>query len=62
MAPIYVVYEAGVFRPLEPLDLPEGTAVTFELRIAEGNRASENGEIYELYNLQIHTSPARAEV
>jgi predicted DNA-binding antitoxin AbrB/MazE fold protein len=27
MKPIAAVYEKGVFRPIEPVDLPEGTTV-----------------------------------
>ncbi len=30
---IQAVYENGVFRPIEPLDLPEHTEVEFDLRI-----------------------------
>ena len=37
---IHAVYEDGVFRPTEPVDLPEHTAVEFEPRIKEGQAAS----------------------
>jgi len=30
---IHAVYENGVFRPVEPVDLPEQTAVEFEPRV-----------------------------
>lgn len=34
---VHVVYENGVFRPVEPVDLPERTKVEFEPRVvAEG--------------------------
>ena len=32
---IRAVYENGVFRPIEPVDLPEHTAVEFEPRIQD---------------------------
>lgn len=32
---IHAVYENGVFRPTEPVDLPERTAVEIELRVEE---------------------------
>src|SRR5262245_16336214 len=31
---IHAIYANGVFRPLEPVDLPEQTPVEFELRVA----------------------------
>ena len=34
MKTIHAVYEKGVFRPIEPVDLPEGTAV-----VVDANRA-----------------------
>lgn len=30
---IHAIYENGVFRPLEPVDLPDRTAVEFEPRV-----------------------------
>jgi predicted DNA-binding antitoxin AbrB/MazE fold protein len=32
---IHAIYENGVFRPTEPVDLPDHTSVEFELRIKE---------------------------
>jgi predicted DNA-binding antitoxin AbrB/MazE fold protein len=32
---IHAIYENGVFRPIEPVDLPERTRVEFEPRIDE---------------------------
>ena len=32
MGPIRAIYENGVFKPTGPIDLPEGTEVTFEPR------------------------------
>ena len=34
MKPIHAVYENGVFRPTEPVDLPEGSEVTIEPIVA----------------------------
>ena len=34
MKTIHAVYENGVFRPLEPVELPEGCEVTVERRVA----------------------------
>jgi predicted DNA-binding antitoxin AbrB/MazE fold protein len=36
---ILVIYENGVLRPLEPLDLPEGSIVTIEIIEVLGNSA-----------------------
>lgn len=38
MSTIQAIYEQGVFRPTVPVDLPEQTAVEFELRLL-GNPA-----------------------
>jgi predicted DNA-binding antitoxin AbrB/MazE fold protein len=35
---IHAIFENGVFRPVEPVGLPERTAVEFELRV---DRASD---------------------
>lgn len=33
---IHAIYENGVFRPIEPVNLPDRTAVELELRVAGG--------------------------
>jgi len=33
---VHAIYEKGVFRPVEPVDLPENTAVDLELRVPGG--------------------------
>jgi predicted DNA-binding antitoxin AbrB/MazE fold protein len=33
MKTVYAVYEKGVFRPLEPVELPENCEVQFEPRV-----------------------------
>ncbi len=52
---IHAIYENGVFRPVEPVDLPDGTAVQFEPRvIAEPSEPPHAcmpeglGKIYEI--------------
>jgi predicted DNA-binding antitoxin AbrB/MazE fold protein len=52
---IHAIYENGVFRPVEPVDLPERTPVEFEPRVlAKGPETpppsmSEGlGEIYKI--------------
>jgi predicted DNA-binding antitoxin AbrB/MazE fold protein len=30
---VHAIYENGVFRPVEPVDLPDNTPVEFELRV-----------------------------
>ena len=34
MTTIHAIYENGVFRPVEPVELPEHTAVEFEPRVS----------------------------
>jgi predicted DNA-binding antitoxin AbrB/MazE fold protein len=41
---IRAVYENGVFRPEEPVDLPEHTAVEFEPRIKEPSPSTPMSE------------------
>lgn len=48
MKTIRAVYENGVFRPLEPVDLPDRTEVNVEPHTADTNRASEMGSVYEV--------------
>jgi predicted DNA-binding antitoxin AbrB/MazE fold protein len=33
---IHAIYEQGVFRPIDPVDLPEQTRVEFEPRVVQG--------------------------
>ena len=42
MKTIHAIYENGVFRPTEPVDLPDRTAVEFEPRRGPGG-ADERG-------------------
>lgn len=50
MSTIHAVFEDGVFRPCEPVQLPEGSQVEFEPRIV--GAVDKNGEalanVYEI--------------
>ena len=55
MKTIHAVFENGVFRPIEPVDLPDQTPVEFEPRVRrEPNPGSESpvsaglAKIYEI--------------
>lgn len=50
MSTIHAIFEDGVFRPSEPVGLPEGSEVEFEPRIVgggNGNGATLTG-VYEI--------------
>ena len=49
MANIRAVYENGVFRPLDPVALPEGTEVELRvLRIVKEHAAGNIDDIYDV--------------
>ncbi len=50
MSAIHAVFEGGVFRPREPVELPEGSEVEFEPRMVRaGNSESESlARVYEI--------------
>jgi len=49
MPVIHAVYENGVFRPTEPVDLPESSKVEVELRILTPSSGEKHLDaIYEL--------------
>ncbi len=46
---IRAIYENGVFRPLDPVDLPEGTEVELcVLRIVKQHAADDMDAIYKI--------------
>ncbi|HXG11746.1 MAG TPA: antitoxin family protein [Gemmataceae bacterium] len=46
---IHAVFENGVFRPTQPVDLPEGTEVEFELRsIRNGPERPSLDDVYAI--------------
>jgi predicted DNA-binding antitoxin AbrB/MazE fold protein len=49
MTVIHAVYENGVFRPTEPVDLPESSEVEVELRSVTPR--SENKGLEAIYSL-----------
>ena len=51
MGVVHAIYEKGVFRPVQPVELPENCEVEFEPRVVDSNGvgcASE--ELYGLLN------------
>ena len=48
MKTIQAVYENGVFRPLEQVDLPEHALVLVEAALADDESAHEEDEIDEI--------------
>jgi predicted DNA-binding antitoxin AbrB/MazE fold protein len=44
MQTVHAIYENGVFRPFEPVALPEQTEVEFELRLVS-NGTESNGNL-----------------
>jgi len=48
MKPILAVFENGVFRPMEKVDLAEHTKVEFEPRVIDGEALSD-AELDKLY-------------
>ena len=46
---IHAIYENGVFRPIEALDLPDHCQVEFEIRlVVEGEVASSLDDVYDI--------------
>jgi len=54
---IDAIYENGIFRPLSPVDLPEGTGV----RIAAGGWPVNTGDLVREHLLSAGTTPAEIE-
>ncbi|MCI0335378.1 MAG: antitoxin family protein, partial [Planctomycetes bacterium] len=48
-------YENGVFRPLEPVDIAEGTRVRFEVRIIAKDVDSALDAVYEVMDLRFNS-------
>lgn len=51
MKTIHAVYEQGIFRPHEPVELPERTEVEFEPRPAAGLSNEEKNGLEEIYKI-----------
>ena len=50
MKTIHAVYEEGVFRPLEKVELPERTEVEFEPKVV-GNGPAKSGSMEAIYEI-----------
>lgn len=48
---IHAVFENGVFRPTEPVDLPERTRVEFELKVATDDVTAEGRGLSAVYEI-----------
>lgn len=48
MRVIHAVYEKGVFRPTEPVDLPESSEVEVELRVLKSSEEDRLDSIYSI--------------
>jgi len=56
MNTIRAVYENGVFRPTEPIDLPEQSVVEFEPRPVDGDRQKVTLDaVYEVLSRRFHS-------
>ena len=57
MRVIHAVFENGVFRPTEPVDLPEGSEVTVEPKSAgdAGPLSPHQKRIYEILSRPVDT-------
>lgn len=51
MKTIDAIYENGVFRPLEPVDLPDNSRVRFEPELAPFTEAEEEAMLDEVYSI-----------
>lgn len=51
MSIIHAIFEDGVFRPVEPVGLPEGTQVEFEPRLVRAGDGEELGSLAEIYEV-----------
>jgi predicted DNA-binding antitoxin AbrB/MazE fold protein len=49
MATVHAIYENGVFRPLEAVDLPERCQVEFDVRVVDpADRREAMQRVYEI--------------
>ena len=48
MKTVHAIFENGVFRPTEPVELPEGTTVEFEVRVSAPNGIPTLDDVYEI--------------
>jgi predicted DNA-binding antitoxin AbrB/MazE fold protein len=48
MSTVHAIFEDGVFRPREPVELPEGSEVEFEPRIVHSVNGDGLSRVYEI--------------
>lgn len=63
MGTIHAIYEDGVFRPIQPVPLPDKCEVEFEPRVVSGELVQDLDAIYAVldrrYNTGEHDLAAR---
>jgi predicted DNA-binding antitoxin AbrB/MazE fold protein len=61
MKSIHAIFENGVFRPTEPVDLPEGTAVVIEACVAPHDEVqAAHLRIFEILSHSYNTEDLHA--
>jgi predicted DNA-binding antitoxin AbrB/MazE fold protein len=55
MGTIHAIFEGGVFRPVEPVSLPEHCRVAFEPRIEDGELVQDLDAVYAAMDLRYET-------
>jgi len=50
MTVIHAIFENGVFRPFQPVELPENCEVEFEPRVVSSEIGCASDELYEILN------------
>ena len=57
MKTVHAIFENGVFRPTEPVDLPEHSEVECDVRVVNGakKRSGDMGEIYRILSRSYET-------
>lgn len=59
MKAIHAIYENGVFRPLDPVELPEACQVTFEPKVVSDTPTSAGlDELYAILNQRFASGQA----
>ncbi len=43
---IHAIYEDGVFKPTEPVNLPENSKVEFEIKVADDSQQPSIDDVY----------------
>ena len=52
MSVVRAIYEAGVFRPLTPPELPEGAEVEFEVHVVPAGDIPPLSDVYDILSLR----------